>query len=214
MRKTTILLADDHKLVRDGLNLVINGGEFDVIGMAEDGIEAVQKVRDLKPDMVVMDISMPRLNGIEACHQIRSFDPQVKLLILTGYSHLEYIRRCLQARVNGYVLKTSGFTTLMEALQTLARGEPYFSPEILADIEANNLTAEIAPSAFDLLTAREREVFFSILDGRTSKEAAEQLSLSPKTVETYRSRIFTKMGLSSVADLTKFAISKGLISVD
>ncbi len=212
--KTTILLADDHKLVRDGLNLVINTDEFLVIGMAEDGVEAVQKARDLKPDVVVMDISMPRLNGIEACHQIRAHDKDIKLLILTGYSNIEYIRRCLQARVNGYVLKTSGFDTLLGALQAVARGENYFSEEIQREIEANNLTAEAAPSAFDLLTEREREVFFSMVDGKTSKETAEQLSLSPKTVETYRSRIFTKMGINNVSDLTKFAISKGLISVD
>lgn len=214
MTKIRILVADDHKLVRDGLNLVVNTDEFVVVGMAEDGVQAVQMVRDLHPDVVVMDIGMPRLNGIEACHQIRAFDKNIKLLVLSGYSNLEYIRRCLQARVNGYVLKTSGFTTLLAALRAVSNGEQYFSEEILADIEANNLTAEGTPTAFDLLTAREREVFFSMVEGHTSKETADQLALSPKTVETYRSRIMTKLGISSVVELTKFAISQGLIQMD
>jgi two-component system response regulator NreC len=214
MRKITILVADDHKLVRDGINLVVNGDEFNVIGMAEDGVEAVEKVRELNPDIAIIDIGMPRLNGIEACYQIRAVNTHVKLLILTGYSNVEYIRRSLQAQVNGYVLKTSGFTTLMEALRAVANGEQYFSEEIQAEILVNNLTAATAPSAFDLLSVREREVFFLMLDGHTSKETAEQLALSPKTVDTYRSRIMTKMGMNSVPELLKFAISKGLVQVD
>lgn len=214
MTKVTILVVDDHKLVRDGLSLVLNNEEFIIVGMAEDGVEAVQKVRDLNPQVVLMDINMPRLNGIEACHQIRTFNQQVKLLILSGYTNLEYIHRSLQARVNGYVVKTSGFKTLQAALQAVARGEQYFSDEILADIQANNLTAIIESSPFDTLTVREREVFFSILDGNTSRETAEQLALSPKTVETYRSRIYTKMRVKNVPDLVKFAISKGLMPVD
>jgi DNA-binding NarL/FixJ family response regulator len=214
MKKITILVADDHKLVRDGINLVVNGDEFHVIGMAEDGVEAVEKVRELKPDIAIMDIGMPRLNGIEACYQIRAVNQHVKLLILTGYSNVEYIRRALQAQINGYVLKTSGFTTLLEALRAVARGEQYFSEEIQENILLNNLTAATAPSAFDLLSVREREVFFLMLDGLTSKETGEQLALSPKTVDTYRSRIMAKMGMNSVPELLKFAISKGLVQVD
>jgi DNA-binding NarL/FixJ family response regulator len=214
MKKITILVADDHKLVRDGINLVVNGDEFHVIGMAEDGVEAVEKVRELKPDIAIMDIGMPRLNGIEACYQIRAVNQHVKLLILTGYSNVEYIRRALQAQINGYVLKTSGFTTLLEALRAVARGEQYFSEEIQENILLNNLTAATAPSAFDLLSVRERDVFFLMLDGLTSKETGEQLALSPKTVDTYRSRIMAKMGMNSVPELLKFAISKGLVQVD
>jgi DNA-binding NarL/FixJ family response regulator len=214
MRKVTILVADDHKLVRDGISLVINGDEFHVIGMAEDGVEAVEQVRELNPDIAIIDIGMPRLNGIEACYQIRAVNKNVKLLILTGYSNVEYIRRALQAQINGYVLKTSGFTTLLEALRAVARGGQYFSEEIQEDILLNNLTAATAPSAFDLLSVREREVFFLMLDGLTSKETGEQLALSPKTVDTYRSRIMAKMGMNSVPELLKFAISKGLVQVD
>jgi DNA-binding NarL/FixJ family response regulator len=214
MKKTSILVVDDHKLVRDGISLVINSDEFQVVGTAEDGVEAVSKVRELNPDIAIMDIGMPRLNGIEACYQIRDFNKQVKLLMLTGYPNVEYIRRSLQAKVNGYVLKTSGFTTLLEALRAVANGEQYFSEEIQAEISANNLMAATAPSAFDLLSAREREVFFSMLDGHTSKETGEQLALSPKTVDTYRSRIMAKMGMNSIPELLKFAISKGLVQID
>ena len=216
MNPISILLAEDHTIVRKGLLSLLNTVDnFKVLAEAEDGREAVTKVEALKPDIVVMDISMPHLNGLEATRQIKKRFPKTKVIILTMHTNEEYIFEILRAGASGYIVKKAAPEELIMAIQAVSQGEKYFSPSISTKI-ADELLQKGLSKKSELtstsLTGREREVLQLIAEGHTNREIAELLFISLKTVEAHRSHIMDKLDLHNAAELTKYAIQKGIIS--
>lgn len=213
---TKIVLADNHKIVRDGLRcLFSNVPGMEVIGETGDGRAVLQLVRELSPNVVVMDISMPNLNGIEATRQITAEYPHVKVIALSMHSHRRFVFEMLKAGASGYLLKDCAFEELAAAIRAVVKGETYLSPRIAGIVVegfVGSLTV-ISP-VFSLLTAREREVLQLLAEGKTTKQIASQIHVSIKTIETHRQRIMKKLNVKSVAELTKFAIREGLASLE
>ena len=213
-----VFLADDHAVVRDGLHFLLDAQpEIHVIGDAANGRAAVQQVQQLKPDVVVMDISMPELNGIEATQQIRETCPATQVIILSMHSSAEYILRAYQAGAQGYLLKESAGMEVVEAVRTVYAGRRYLSHRIAATVLDDYVQQRQAPQADDRLerlSRREREILQLLAEGKSNAQIAKALSLSQKTVETYRSRLLQKLGISDLPALTKFAIQHGLIQID
>jgi DNA-binding NarL/FixJ family response regulator len=208
-----ILLADDHTVLCDGLRILIESQpDMRVTGVAADGRQAVRMAQEECPDLVLMDVSMPGLNGIEAAGQIREICQQIRILMLSMHADLEYVRRSLQAGVQGYILKESAGSEVLQAIRVVLDGRPYFSPKIAEKLLADVDLDRIAP--LERLSEREREVLQLTAEGRTSLEIAALLMLSPKTVETYRSRIMTKLNLDSLPALVKFAIQHGITGLE
>ena len=213
-----VLLADDHTVVRDGLRFLLQAeDDIQVVGDAADGQETVQRVLELRPDLVVMDIAMPRLNGIEAARQIHEDAPGVQIVILSMYSTSEHIFRALQAGVRGYLLKESAGAELVKAVRAVHAGRRYLSEKV-ADLVASDYVRHRekldASSPLEQLSTRERQVLQLVVEGASSAEIARTLSLSPKTVDTYRSRLMQKLGIEDLPGLVKFAIQHGLTSLD
>ena len=206
---TSILLADDHTVLSDGLRILIESQlEMHVVAVATDGRQAVKMALEFKPDLVLMDVSMPVLNGIEAARQIHAQIPQIYLLMLSMHADMEYVHRALEAGAKGYLLKDSAGSEVLQAIRAVLAGRTYFSPKITEKLLVNLTRNQTGP--LDSLSDREREVLQLTTEGRTSLEIAAMLSLSPKTVETYRSRIMTKLNLDNLPALVKFAIQHGL----
>lgn len=204
-----ILLADDHTVLSDGLRILIESqADAHVIAIATDGRQAVQMAHELCPDLVLMDVSMPVLNGIEAARKIHADNPKILLLMLSMHADMEYVHRSLEAGAQGYLLKESAGSEVLQAIRAVLAGKTYFSPKITDKLLVNLSPTRAGP--LDSLSEREREVLQLATEGRTSLEIATLLSLSPKTVETYRSRIMTKLDLDSLPALVKFAIQHGL----
>lgn len=216
MRKIQILIADDHKLMRSGLRLLIEQrSDFSVVGEASDGREAVSLATSLRPDVVVMDISMPSLNGIEAAQQITQHQPETGVIILSMHPDESYVLRALKAGAKGYLLKDSAESDLILAVRAIAGGKSFFSPavsRVLLDDYVRKLKRSGAEDAYDLLTAREREILQLVAEGKSNKDVANLLNLSVYTVETHRSNIMQKLRLKGVPELTLYAVRKGLIS--
>ena len=208
-----VLVADDHKIIREGLcNMLDAEPDLKVVGAASNGREALALARKLSPDVVIMDISMPELNGIEATRQIRAEAPQAAVIALSMYADKRYVLGMLKAGVAGYLIKDCAFEELARAVVVVHRGETYLSPAI-ADTVRKALVTRIdqAPlTRSEELTERERQVLQMIAEGIKTKDIAESLHISVKTVETYRSSIMQKLGLFSVAELTKFAVREGI----
>ncbi len=211
-----ILLADDHKLFREGLRVLLeNDPDIEVIAEADNGRKAVKLTRDLSPDVVVMDISMPDLNGIDATHQILSETPDTKIIALSMYSDRRYIIGMLKAGASGYLLKDCAFKELKNAITAVFNGQTYMSPEI-SDTVVKDYAKHLSDtdaSASSVLTDREREVLQLIAEGMTTKEIATTLHVSVKTIEFHRSRIMGKLNIRSIAELTKFALREGLTAL-
>jgi len=216
MRTIRILLADDHQLIRTGLRLVIEQQkDLSVVGEAGDGREAVSLANSLRPDVVVMDISMPSLNGIEAAHQIKQSHPEIAVIVLSMHPDESYVLRALKAGVKGYLLKDSAESDLIAAVRAVARGKSFFSPgvsRVLLDDYMRKLKRSGAEDAYDLLTPREREILQLVAEGKSNKEVANLLNLSVYTVETHRSNIMQKLNLKGVPELMLYAVRKGIIS--
>ena len=211
-----VLLADDHRILREGIRALIEDQEdMEVIGEAEDGQATVKMVAQLQPDVVVMDIAMPLLNGLEATRQIRRDFPQVKVLILTMHENEEYIRQVLAAGALGYVLKDAAARDLLGAIRTVYQGEAVLSPAITRLVIEDYLRwGDIRPEdATDGLTAREREILQLIAEGYTNKEIAGILSLSVKTVQSHRTNLMNKLDLHDRGELIKYAIQKKIIDI-
>lgn len=212
-----VLLADDHKIVRQGLRgLLEKQPDMEVIGEAEDGRATLRLVKKLSPNVVVMDVAMPDLNGIEATHQIVSKHPDIKVLALSMYADRRFVVGMLGAGASGYLLKDCAFEELVQAIRTITANQTYLSSTI-ADMVVRNyvhLVAKSDSSAFSTLTTREREVLQLLVEGRTAKEIAYQLGRSPKTIETHRQQIMNKLNIHSVAQLTKYAIREGITAVE
>ena len=211
-----IVLADDHRMVREGIRkLVESRGDIEIVGEAEDGFAAVELAEKLKPDAMVMDLSMPKLNGIGAMRRIAESQPNMRFIVLSMHADRRFVAEALKAGAAGYLLKANAFEELLRAIASVRAGRVYLSPEI-SDIVVRDFTVRSAErdcSAFSVLTAREREVLQLIAEGEAMKEIAQRLGLSVKTVETHRQRIMDKLEIHSVAELTKYAIREGITSL-
>ena len=216
--KITVFLADDHAMVRDGLQLLLeNSGDMQVVGQAGSGHETVREVQRIKPDVVLMDIAMPELNGIEATRQLIELLPDTKVIILSMHATSEHIYQALQAGASGYLLKEAVGLEVVAAVNEVVKGGRYLSNKITETLVDDYLVQrEIGQSRspIDRLSAREREVLQMVAEGHSSARIADKLALSPKTVDTYRSRIMQKIGVRDVTELVKFAIRHGLTSLD
>ena len=210
----TVILADDHPVVRDGLCFLLNAqSDIKVIGTADNGHEAVQLAEKLNPNVAVMDIAMPLLNGIEATQQITLTCPHTRVMILSIHFTSVHIQRALQAGAMGYLLKESAGEEVVEAIRTVHEGRRYLSRKI-AETVVEDYVRQGGGDVLEGLSPRERQVLQLIAEGKTSAEAAQILFLSVKTVETYRSRFMQKLGLKDMTALVKFAIQHGIISLE
>ena len=217
MNKIRVLLAEDHTIVRQGLrSLLESAAGIEVIGEAEDGREAIQKVGQLRPDVVVMDITMPALNGLQATRQIKRQFPEVKVLILTMHANEEYIFQILRVGASGYVVKQAAVTELVSAIQAVYRGDSFLSPSISGKVieEYIRRAEAVVKSSYDRLTDREREVLQLIAEGHSTTEIAELLHITAGTVRTHKAQLMDKLDIHSTAELTRYAIRKGVITSD
>jgi DNA-binding NarL/FixJ family response regulator len=211
-----VLIADDHAIVRHGLISSIEREEdMEVVGQVNQGHQAVELARDLSPDIVVMDISMPDLNGIEATRRIRRDAPKTQVIALSMHAGGRYVREMFKAGASAYLLKDCEFDELIEAIRAVIRkGQTYVTPAVTASLLESSIADEggDAQGAFSLLTTREREVLQLTAEGHSTKQAARRLHISPKTVEAHRLKVMNKLDIDNVAQLTKYAIQEGLTS--
>lgn len=216
MGTVRIFLADDHTLVRQGLRSILESHPgWEVVGEAADGQEAVRQVLDLKPDLVIMDLAMPRLNGIDATQQIVRRLASVRVLVLSMHAEEVYVTRALKAGAHGYLLKESADTNLFRAVAALVQNKAFFSPavsRVMLDDYVRQLAERGITDRFDTLSEREREVFQLVAEGHANKGIADLLHLSPSTVETHRARIMEKLDVHSAAEIVLYAVRKGIIS--
>jgi two-component system, NarL family, response regulator NreC len=210
MKRTRILLVDDHAVVRQGFKMILSAQpDMEIVGEAGNGREAVELAGQLKPDVVLMDVAMPELNGIEATRRLVATDPHVRVIALSMHKDNVYVREILRAGARGYLLKDSGAGDLVTAIRAVAAGESYLSPAVsnaVLDDYRRHVTNPI-----DLLSSREREVLQMLAEGKTNKEIAVVLNLSVYTVDAHRGRIMEKLNVHSINELVRFAVRNGLI---
>ena len=210
MKRIRILLADDHAVVRQGFKMILDAQpDMEIVGQAANGREAVDLAEQLRPDVVVMDVAMPELNGIEATRRLASSVPHARVVALSMHKDSVYVREILRAGARGYLLKDSGAADLVAAIRAVASGESYLSPAVSNAVLDDY--RRIATNPIDLLTSREREVLQLLAESRTNKEIAGVLNLSVYTVEAHRGRIMEKLNLHSIGELVRFAVRNGLI---
>ncbi len=210
-RKIRVLLADDHAILRKGVRLLIDSqADMEVVGEAQTGREAITEARALKPDVVVMDVSMPELNGIEGTRQICDELPYTRVIGLSMHKDSVYVREILRAGARGYLLKDSDDADLIRAIRAVARGEAYLSPAV-SDAVLTDYRKHVT-NPVDLLTSREREVLALIAEGKTNKEIATALNLSVYTVESHRGSVMEKLNLHNTGDIVRFALRNGIVS--
>lgn len=215
-RRVRLLVADDHPVVRKGITASLSGFEhIQIVGEAADGREALRKARELTPDILLMDIDMPHMNGLGVADLLRKELPKVKVLILSMHQNTDYVLRIIQSGARGYILKDAKTDELVRAIDTISAGEAFFSPEVArAALNQYVRGGGNGDNQTSQLTTREREVLIHIADGLSNKEIASQLGVGVRTIETHRERIMRKLNIHSVAGLTKFAISQGLVSLN
>ena len=214
--KIKVLLADDHQILREGLRVMLEKEyNMEVLGEAADGREALSLIREKTPDVIVMDITMPGLNGVEATRQIRNEFPQVKVVALSMHDDKRFVLNMLKAGASAYLLKDGGFKEVVKAVNAVMANKTYLSPDItdvvLTDYLKNLKLQEV--SVFALLSPREREVLQLIAEGKTTLQIADVMHVSAKTIETHRHHIMQKLQISSIAELTKYAIREGLTDI-
>ena len=217
MAKIRVLIADDHGLMRAGVRALLQASEdIDVVGEAEDGDEAVREVLRLVPDVVLMDVAMPGLGGLEATLLIRKQNPDVKILVLTQHDDREYVSRFLKAGVSGYVLKKAAAAELVAAIRAVQRGGLVLDPEIARDVlheKGREATPEQAEDPYETLTDREKQVLKLVAEGSSNKEVAETLDISVKTAMAHREHLMEKLDVHSRTELIRFALRRGVIRV-
>ena len=210
-----ILIADDHAVIADGIrHLLLARGAFEVVGTVGDGAEAVRLAGDLRPDVTLMDIMMPQMNGIDAAREIVQRDTEARVIILSMYSDSERVYESLQAGARGYVLKRDLSEELIDAIQLVAAGGRYLSPSVTDTVIADYLHEKRPPDALHQLSSRERHVLQMLVEGKSAASVARKLHLSPRTIETYKARLMRKLGLSDLPALVKFAVRHGLTPLD
>ena len=215
--KTRILIADDHAIVRDGVRALLNAaGDFEVVGEASTGREAIEMATALDPDVVLMDIAMPELGGLEATLEIRSRVPRAKIVVLSQYGDPEYVRRFLKAGVAGYVLKRAAGAELVAAIRAVLRGGLVLDPEIARQAvqEPGASPGSGAPDAYEALTDREKQVLKLVAEGHSNKEVATLLNISVKTAMSHREHVMTKLQVHNRTELIRFALRAGVIRAD
>ena len=211
-KKITILLVDDHKVLREGLRALLESEEdMTVIGEADTGSQAIQLSIELKPEIVVLDIGLPDMNGIDALRAIREKNKKSKIIVLSMYSHREVVMQAIEAGCAGYVPKSTAHTSLLDAIHAVMRGERFLHPTAATAL-VSSITRELSPiEKFEQLSSREQEVLKQLALGFNSREIGEQLQVSSKTVETYRERIMEKLNMEHRSDLVRFALQVGLL---
>ena len=214
MRKIKVLIVDDHALMRDGISALLNVNEdIEVIGEASEGKEAIKKMGELKPDVVVMDIAMPNMDGMEATRQIVKANKDMKVLILTQHENKEYVLSAIKAGASGFVPKKALGSELVSAIRSVYRGDSFLHPSVATAL-IEDYRRHTGMDPFDKLTTRERDILRHIAEGHTSQEIANMLVISLKTVLGYRTKIMEKLDIHNRTELIKFAMRKGLISLD
>lgn len=205
-----VMLVDDHAVVRDGLQLIMEAqGDIQVLACADDGPSAIDMAERLRPDIIVMDIAMPGMNGIEAAVTIIAQQPAIKIIILTMYESPEHIKQAVKSGVLGFLLKKSAGSEIVQAVRDVAKGYPYFGKGVE---ELANQCFNSGETGQSLLSRREQQILRLVVEGRASKEIADILFISPKSVETYRSRLMKKLGVDNIVGLVKMAIKMGIVS--
>jgi two-component system response regulator NreC len=211
--RARVLIADDHTIVRHGLVGILNAtDDIEVVGQAGNGAEAVNRAIDLKPDIVLLDISMPRLNGLEAARRIHKAIPSAHILVLTMHEDEEYVLKMVRAGVSGYIVKDGAVSELIAAIRAVKSGKTWFGPQAsqaLADAWQDG--AALPDDPLERLTNREREVLLLIIEGKTNSQVSEALGVSPKTVDNHRTRLMEKLGVHNTAELVRFAARHGLL---
>jgi DNA-binding NarL/FixJ family response regulator len=211
----TILLADDHIIVRDGLTALLEAqGDMKVIAVAGNGREAVQIAQQTQPNLAIIDIAMPEMNGIEATRQIRTVSPSTHVVILSIYSTIEHVYQSFQAGAIGFLLKESAGTEVVQAIRTVASGQHYLSKKLAEKLPSDYFSQRHEKSPLESLSEREREVLQLTVEGNSATQTAKILSVSPKTVETYRCRLMQKLNVNDLPALVKFAIQHGLTPLE
>lgn len=208
-----VLLVDDHTLVRESLvGILQSDGDIEVIAQAADGVEAVDKALATRPDIVITDLSMPRLNGIEVVRRLRQALPDTRVLVLTMHQEDQYVLQAVRVGASGYLVKDSAAVELLAAVRNLHAGRGHFSPQAARALaEQLQHPERVLDDRYELLTAREREVFRLIAEGLTTKEIARQLGISTKTAENHRARVLTKIAVRNTAELVRYALRRGLL---
>lgn len=218
MNTIRILLADDHALIRNGLRLLLEAhADMEVIDEAADGIDALKKTRKLRPHVVILDVAMPRMNGLEAAQLVHDFVPETRIIVLSMFEKESFARQALQAGASGYVLKGSSSSDIVAAVRAVHSGRYYFSSRIHADLIQSYIKnpRELPPRGkYELLTERERQVFGLLVEGNSNVDIAEILCLAYKTVEKHRGSIVRKLGMSNPVEMVKYAVRLGLIDPD
>src|SRR5262252_267548 len=214
-KKIRILICDDHTLFVEGIKAMLrNESSLEIVGEARDGRQAVELVKELKPDLLLMDVSMPDMNGFDATQRVHELDPNIKVLILTMHDEEELVARCLEAGAAGYIIKDAPASQLLYAIETVQKGERYLSPNVLKKVVDGYVKNTNRPqTSYDRLTSREREILKLLAEGLTVKEIAVRLNLSVKTVEVHKHNLMKKIDVHDKTELIKYAIQKKLIAV-
>lgn len=208
-----VLVADDHAVVREGIRTVLESGNFSVVAEATDGEEALRLINALEPDVAILDITMPRLSGIDVLERLREGTARTSVLILSMHDHPEYVLGAVRAGADGYLLKSAGPSEVREAVRAVAQGKEAFSPRVTQQLSSalrDEAAREASRGRLEQLTPREREVLVRVTAGRTSREIADEFGISHRTVETHRESIMRKLQIRTVAGLTRFALEAGL----
>jgi two-component system, NarL family, response regulator NreC len=216
MPPTRVLIADDHPLIRSGLRALLGREkEFEVVGEAADGYQALELVEQLRPDVVMLDVSMPRLNGIDVAKKIAETTPSTRIIIVSIHSDESYVLRALKAGAKGYLLKASPEGDILNAVRAVAAGQAYLSPEmsrLLVEEYVREMRYRGVEDSYDLLSIREKEILQLLASGTSNRDIAEMIHVSVATVETHRTNIFQKLGIHSLPELILYAVRKGLLS--
>lgn len=214
--KIKVLIVDDHQLFREGIVTLLSSSEnIEVVAEAEDGQVAVEKVKHYKPDVVLLDIAMPRMNGIDATKKIKAQMPDIKIIILSMHLEKEYVKGVLEAGADGYLVKNCTYFQLTDAIQSVFSGKKYLSQDITDQVISGYLTpSDSGTNDYEKLSEREKEIFLMITEGRSTREIGEVLFISVKTVNTHKQNILEKLQLKSNADIIKYALKNGLIHLD
>lgn len=212
MKDLRVYLVDDHTILREGLRLILSQASgVEIVGEQGDGRAAMEEIDQLKPDLVVLDISLPSMSGVEIARQIRKYHPAMKILVLSRHDNQEYVEQLLKYGVQGYILKEEAGSDLLKALDVIRKGENYLSPRITKHLVTGMERKKSANDPFEILTNREREVLKLVAEGKSNEKIAQALWISAKTVKVHRANIMRKLDIHKVADLVKYAIKAGII---